>query len=160
MSSVFTYTPSQVKLIIGGYTVMGWDSISISRTKRGFNSVEGIRGQNTRVQNLDTSATITVPLIQTSQSNDVFTEIHRLDLINGTGRLSLMLKDNSGNSVFSSDEAYILGYPDVAYSDDIEMRVWAIFCQSTTTYLVNGNATTSDLASIFDSAYQAINSIF
>lgn len=158
--SVFTYTPSEVKLIVGGYVVTGWEAISIRRNKRIFNPVEGIRGKNTRVKNLDTSATIAVPLIQTSQSNDVFSEILRLDSINGTGRISLTLKDRSGNSIFSSTEAYITDYPEASYTDDIETRNWTIYCQSTSDYAVNGNASTSDLASIFSSAYQTLNNIF
>ncbi len=158
--SVFTYTPSDVKLIIGSYIVTGWDAISIRRNKRIFNPIEGIRGKNTRVKNLDTSATITIPLIQTSQSNGVFSEILRLDAVQGTGRISLTLQDRSGNSVFVSDEAYIMDYPETTYTDDIETRNWVIYCQSTTTYAVNGNASTSDLASIFSSAYQSINSLF
>lgn len=157
--TVMTYAPSEVRLDIGGYVVTGWETISISPTRK-FNSIKGIRGKHSRTKNLDTSATIVVPLMQTSQSNDVFTEIVRQDGVNGTGRIALTLKDNSGNAVFSSDEAYIVGYPDVIYADDIELRAWTIFCQTTAVFAPNGNGKASELAYIFSSAYQAVTNLF
>ena len=34
-----TYNPSDVRLKIGGYEVVGWDNVRIARTKFGFNPV-------------------------------------------------------------------------------------------------------------------------
>lgn len=148
--SVFTYSPSDVVLDIGGYQLTGWESISISRRVDGFIPAYGIRNKHTRVPTKDTSATITIPLLQTSQSNDVLSAIHELDLQNGTGRIALMLKDGSGTSVFSSAEAYILGYPEVIFSGDFTYRAWRIFCQTTNTYSVGGNGRPQ--TSLFDTA--------
>lgn len=138
--TVHTYSPKDVILTIGGYQLTGWQSINISRTVKGFTVVRGIRGKNTRVPNVDTSATITISLLQTAQGNDVLSYIHELDLEEGTARIALMLKDNSGRSVFSSNEAYITGYPTAPYSGQFEYRNWEVFCQSTQSYVVAGNA--------------------
>jgi len=73
--SVETYSASDVKLSIGGYIITGWDNLSINRRVKAFTPVYGIRGKNTRVKNVDSSATITVTLIQTAQSNDVLSAI-------------------------------------------------------------------------------------
>lgn len=146
-SPIYTYNPQQVQLIVGGYTVTGWESISIARTVSGFQPIRGIRGKNTRVFNQDTSAMITVPLIQTSPANDVFAQIHNLDLTNGTGRLEIMLKDRSGGGIYSSIEAYIVGYPEVTYSGTFSYRNWQIFCQSTS---FNPNGNSSAVSSIFN----------
>lgn len=137
--SVKTYNPSDVICDIGGYQLTGWDAIVISRGGPSFVTVKGIRGKHTRVANKDTSATITISLIQTSPSNDVLSRIHELDIQNGTGRMMIMLKDNSGRSVFSSNEAYIVGYPEATFSGDFEMRMWTIFCQTTQSYTIGGN---------------------
>ena len=139
--SVFTYSPSDVHLIISGYSLAGWDSISIARPDKSINVVKGIRGKHTRVINEDTSATISVRLLQTVQANDVLSEIHELDRQQGTGRLTLTLRDSSGRSVFSSNEAYIVGYPTVTYSGNFEYRLWSIFCQTTSPHIVGGNST-------------------
>lgn len=136
---VTTYSPQDVKLVIGGYTIVGWDSITISRLQETFKVIRGIRGKHTRASSGDTSATLTVSLVQTSPSNSFLTEIHRLDEERGTGRLELTLKDNSGTSVFNSNEAYIVSYPEATNTAGIEMRNWNIFCQTTGSYVVGGN---------------------
>ena len=68
MSKVYTYSPSEVQLTFGGYTVTGWQSISITRSVDAFKPVRGIRGKHTRVRSIDTSCTITVTILQTSMS--------------------------------------------------------------------------------------------
>ena len=109
--TVNTYSPKDVVLTVSGYQFTGWDSISITRSAKGFNTIRGIRGKNTRVRNTDTSATITISLLQSSQGNDVLSSIHEQDLAFGTGRIVLMLKDNSGRSVFASNEAFVTSFP-------------------------------------------------
>lgn len=148
--TVTTYSPGDVKLTIAGYQVVGWQSISISRTVKGFNVVRGIRGKHTRVPNRDSSASIQFSLAQFSPSNDVLSYIHELDIEEGTARIALTLKDGSGGSVFSTNEGYIIGYPTTTYSGGFEYRNWEIFCQSTDTYRVGGNTRPS--TSLFDSA--------
>jgi hypothetical protein len=147
---VKTYSPKDVVLIIGGYQVTGWQTISITRSVKGFTPIRGIRGKNTRVPNRDTSATLTFPILQSSQSNDVLSYIHELDLEEGTARIALTLKDNSGRSVFNSNEAFITGYPSATFSGQFEYRNWEIFCQTTDTFKVYGNSRPS--TSLFDGA--------
>jgi hypothetical protein len=148
--TVTTYSPNDVKLIIGGYQIAGWQNISIYRSAKSFNVIRGIRGKNTRVPNKDTSATIQISLAQFSPSNDVMSAILIADEQNGTARISLTLKDGSGGSVFSTNEAYITGFPSTVYSGGFEYRGWEIFCQSTDTYSIGGNTRPS--TSLFDSA--------
>ncbi len=152
--TVNTYSPRDVILTVGGYQLTGWQSINISRTVKGFTVIRGIRGKNTRVPNVDTSATITISLLQTSQGNDVLSYIHELDLEEGTARIALMLKDNSGRSVFSSNEAYITGYPVATFSGQFEYRNWELFAQSTNTYVVAGNA--KPATDLFDRALSEV----
>lgn len=154
--TVNTYSPKDVSISFGGYPLAGWDSITISRNAPSFVTVRGIRGKHTRIPSGDTSATITVSILQTSPSNDVLSEVHALDLQYGTGRLALTLKDSSGKSVFSSDEGYIVAYPEVVFSGGFEYRSWTIYCQTTKSYVVGGN--TYPQTTIFNSALDAINS--
>ena len=158
MSKVFCYDPAQVQLTFGGYTITGWQSISIARSVDAFKPIRGIRGKHTRVRNADTSCTISIPLLQTSMGNDVLSRIHELDLVNGTGRIELTISDLGGTSVFNSVEAYILGYPEVVYSGEFEYRQWRIFCQSTNTYVVGGNAQVINIfGGIFGAASGFVN---
>ena len=125
--SISTYSPSDVKLVIGGYTIVGWDNVTISRRSQGFITIPGIRGKHTRVPSGDSSATITFSLIQTSPSNDVMSAIHELDLVEGTGRIALTLTDLSGRSVFNSIEAYIVGYPEVTFLGSLNIELGPSF---------------------------------
>lgn len=133
------YTPAEVTLTFGGYRVEGWDQISIERSSPVFRQIKGIRGKHTRVREFDSSATITFGVLQTSSTNDYLSEILRRDEEWGTGRLSILLKDKSGNSVFSSEEGYIVGYPKADFGEEIVFRPWTIFCQSTVDFTVGGN---------------------
>ena len=165
MSKVYTYSPQEVQLTFGGYTITGWQNLTITRSADAFKPVRGIRGKHTRVRSIDTSCTITVTILQTSMSNDVLCRIHDLDLEYGSGRIELLLKDMGGTGVFSSAEAYVLGYPEVVYSGEFEYRQWRLFCQNTGNYTIGGNGqTTSIFSNIFNSAAglvnTAINNIF
>lgn len=137
--SVNSYAPKDVMFIVGGYALTGWGSIRISRNSQVFTQVRGIRGKNTRYRNTDTSATITVSILQTEEANDILSNIVDLDSAYGTGRIALTIKDNSGNSIISSSEAFVAGYPEVVYSDGFEYRNWTIICNSTSTFDVKGN---------------------
>lgn len=159
--TVNTYSPKDVILTIGGYQMTGWDTIVVNRSVKGFSVVRGIRGKNTRVRNTDSSATIGISLLQSSQGNDVMSDIHQQDLVNGTGRLALTLKDNSGRSVFSSNEAFIVGFPASRFSGQFEYRDWEIFAQSTDTFTIGGNARPSSIFdTILDEATDFVNNIF
>lgn len=160
--SVETYSASDVKLSIGGYIITGWDNLTINRRVKAFTPVYGIRGKNTRVKNVDTSATIIITLIQTSQSNDVLSYIHELDIDEGTARITLTLKDNSGRSVFSSNEAYISSYPTKSFSGDFTYNTWEIILQSTQSYTVGGNVrpSTGLLDNIISDATDFVSDLF
>ena len=142
MANSYTYSPQDVRLVIGGYIFTGWNSITITRPES-FLVVKGIRGKHTRVQNPDTSANLIIALTQTSPGNDVFSETLRQDIINGTARIALTLVDKSGSSVFSSNDAYITGYPSATFSGQFQDRPWRIFAQTTTDYTVGGNGRSS-----------------
>ena len=139
MYEVFTYNPAEVQLTVASYVAEGWDEITIKRAPS-FIFKKGINGKHTRIQDYDTSALVTISVIKTSQANDIFSQIHEEDIINGTGRLELTLKDYSGESVFNSIEAYIVGYPEISYRDALDFNTWTIVCQSTDDYYVGGNA--------------------
>ena len=137
---VYTYSPSEVVLDISGYQITGFDKITVSRNSPPFSMVKGIRGQNTRVRNKDTSCTVTVDLLQTAVANDVLSDAISLDLLTNSVRLSLLLTDALGNARISSTDCYIETYPEMTFSRDIEYRRWTLTCLSTDTFMVGGNA--------------------
>jgi hypothetical protein len=154
-NTINTYSPSDVKLVISGYTLTGWDKITIARSSQVFRPIRGIRGKHARAETLDSSANLAISLVQTSLSNLVLSSILEADSSNGTARLDLLLKDNSGNSRFQSSEAYIVGYPETSFSGGFEYRTWRFFCQTTTDFVVGDNVRPS--TGVFDSIVNGIS---
>lgn len=149
-----TYAPNQVSVILThgatGIThiVTGFseDSIvSIERNADTFTMYRGADDTKTRIYNSDSSATITVPLQQTSNSNDIFTQLYEYDRarLNSDGLFSLQIKDLTGRSVYYSDEAYIAIVPNSAFSNSMELREWVIHAASLNTY-IGGNSRFSE----------------
>lgn len=137
---VETYSPSEIRLSLSDYQIVGFDRISVNRNSPVFTIVKGIRGKNSRIRNRDTSCTVFVDLIQTSIGNDVLSELLRLDYDSMAVRLNLSLTDGLGSSKIVSNECYIEGYPEVSYSEGIAYRRWKIICLSTDIFDVGGNA--------------------
>lgn len=150
MSEVVTYSPSDVTITFGGYTLQGWDSISIRRQLPSFRQVNGIRGKNSRIRVRNTAAEILIELPQTSEANYVFQKIVELDEQIGTGRIAITVKDALGSEVFSSSDAFIEGPADRQYNDSISGRTWKINCL-TSTY--SASESQWSLESIFSSIF-------
>lgn len=156
MAAVLTYTPSDVIVAISGYIVTGVVSVNITWNAETFKKVSGIRGQVTRVQNRDTSATMTIELLQTSSTNDVFTDLLIEDKSKQSSRLQVSVKDTSGRTEISSLDAFIASFPEVSFSDGFTNRVWTIHMLSTTTS-VGGNG--KQFPDIFNAAGEAVGEI-
>lgn len=137
--SIATYTPAHVTLTFAGHVVEGWENITVRRNVQGFRHIQGIRGSGTRVRVKDSSAQLQIEVVQTSNTNTILSQIHQLDLSQGTGRLELMLRDPDGDYVFQSNTGYVAGYPESGFSGDIQTRTWTINCQSSQLF-VGGNS--------------------
>lgn len=128
---VNTYSATDIVLSFGGYTVIGWDEISIRRDTAQSNFIRGIRNKNTRIINQNTSSVISVSCPQTSQAHAVFSQIASADRITvGNARMQVSIKDLNGGWTMTCNEAYVTGYPDVTYKNSIENYTWMIQCYS------------------------------
>ena len=137
MASTFTSTfaPNDVTVVIsqGGFShvVSGFseDSIvSIERNSDTFNLYTGADDTNTRIYQANTSAMITLPLQQTSNSNDILSQLYENDRESrdSTGMFNILIKDNSGRSLYSADEAFIAVVPNSSFGNTMQLREWQI----------------------------------
>lgn len=138
--NVYTYDPTKVILNIGGYVISGVKSVSVTPNAPAFKVVKGIRGVNTRVFNRDTSAEMTITLLQTSISNDVLSAIIFADKTYRTGRLEISLTDAGGTTLIASDEGFVEELPAVQFGRELSDRTWKICMLSTRNALVGGNS--------------------
>lgn len=128
---VLTYAPSNIVLLISGYEIKGWNEIKITRNSPGFKQIRGIRGKNTRTRIKDTSAVMTIQTYQTELLNQVMGLIYESDLVNGTCRLEITLRDLTSSSFFGTTTGYILNSPDMNNGRDVGTVTWTIACDET-----------------------------
>lgn len=146
--AVLTYSPSDVKIIISGYTLTGVNSVTLSWNTAPFTIRRGIRGNHTRVFNRDLSATLSIEVLQTSVTNDVLFQILAQDRSKKSARIDLVFADVSGRSLLQSQEAYVSAFPEVSYSSGFNTRKWTIEILSVTDGAITGaGAQSSDLLS-------------
>lgn len=137
MSSKYTstFSPQDVTVVIAkdgfSHIVSGFseDSIvSIERNSDTYTLYTGADDTNTRIYQPNTSAMITLPLQQTSNSNDILSQLYLNDAASrdSSGMFSITVKDNSGRSLFFAEEAFIGKVPDASFGNTMQLREWQI----------------------------------
>lgn len=132
---VLTYVPSNVVLLISGVQIEGWNTIKITRNAPSFKQVRGIRGKNTRTRINDSSATITIDTPQTELINEVFSKCLEADEQTGNVRLDITLREITGTSFFNTTTGYVLGRPELTYSNSLANNTWSLSCDDSQMYL-------------------------
>lgn len=130
-----TFAPNDVTVVISqgdfSHVVSGFseDSIvSIERNSDTFSLYTGADDTNTRIYQANTSGLVTLPLQQTSNSNDILSQLYDNDRAtrDSSGMFSLTIKDNSGRSLFFANEAFIARVPDASFGNTMQLREWQI----------------------------------
>ena len=93
--------------------------------------IKGIRGKNTRVRNIDSSAIVSLEIDQNSISNSVLNQVVSKDRELGTGRLSISITDPYGAEKFYSDSAFLEGLPSYSLEAESGDRQWNVHCSET-----------------------------
>lgn len=130
-----TYDPTQISIILSknGFTHIITGSsedmmVTIDRADAWSESVSA-QGDTTRVYNaVWDKADITIPLQQTSPSNDVLEALFTTDLRskNSKNLFSITIKDNAGRSMHYGYEAYVARKPSASYGNTMQFREWMI----------------------------------
>lgn len=124
-----TFDPDQIVFSFALLPIKGWAEdtfINVSRITEAFTSVAGADGEVVRTKSNDNRLRIEVTLMATSDSNDVLSALHNVDLEepNGAGVGPLSLMDLSGRQLLAEPEAWIANAPDIEYSRSVGSRTW------------------------------------
>jgi hypothetical protein len=128
---LYTYDPSEIKLLVSGFPITGFapDSIvTIAPEADLWSDVVGCDGDVTRAKSLDRRATVTINLAQSSPSNLVLSALVTAD-INTPGGASVgpfLCADKHGSSLFTGEACYVKRLPDVEYGSGVMARAWQI----------------------------------
>lgn len=157
---ILTYSPSQVKLVVCGYTLTGLVSISLKWNSQPFTVKKGIRGVHTRIGTPDRQSCVTLEVLQTSITNDILSEILEQDTRNYSGRLEIALSDSSGTTQWSSSQCFLKAWPDSTYGMGLETRKWDIEILAFSSGKIGGNSRQGfDLLDAFDGASDYVSGL-
>jgi hypothetical protein len=125
-----TYSPEDVTLACGGFLLSGFADgtfVKVEPEDDRFKKLVGADGEVTRTKSANRSGTITVTLLQTSNSNAVLSNLARIDDLTGYGSFDVLCKDNLGNVAFAAT-GWIRKVPGPEYGKEQSNREWTIDC--------------------------------
>lgn len=143
-----SYSPEEVTVVLSrgsfSYALSGYADgtfVNITRDIPASTLTTGASFHSTRVIRANTASTITLSLLQTSEDNDVLTDLLAVDVAvrDNTGLFNITIKDNSGRSLYYSDQAFIGNEPDRTFSSGAEQRDWTLSAVNLVSY-TGGNA--------------------
>ena len=126
---VQTYDADQVSINVGPFTLSEFapDSfVTITMTSEAWTMQIGATGAAARSKTNDRSATISIKLMQTSDSNDLLDGFRKSDELANAGIFPLLIKDNSGRSLYAAETAWVQKMPDSEFARDATAREWII----------------------------------
>lgn len=99
-------------IILDGFAD-GDDVVSITQNNDAFTMHVGAKGDTTRTQSSDDSVTVTIKLLQTSESAKELIATHIADKETGGGVFPLVAVNSSTGEVHTINNAFIAKMPDV-----------------------------------------------
>jgi hypothetical protein len=139
--ALFTYDPAQVALVCGAFTIGGFAEdtfIEAERDEDAFTLLIGADGDGTRAKSNNKSGTVTVTLMNSSASNDVFSDFALQDEQSGTGTFPLLLKDASGRTLITAENMWVQKFASVEMSRENSTREWVLRTENLVVF-VGGN---------------------
>jgi hypothetical protein len=136
-----TYDPSQVAIIVGGFQITGFADgsfLTVARNADAFALYIGTDGEGTRAKSNNKSGRITLTLAQSSDSNAILSGIATADELSNNGIVPVLIKDNSGVSLYAAETAWIVKAPDSEFGREVGSREWILETDNLSVF-VGGN---------------------
>ena len=128
--AVKTYDPAKVDVIVGIAIMGGFGpdvKVAISYDEDGWTKQIGVNGEGTRSKSNNRAATITLTLMQSSDSNQVLTTLYEADRATNAGVFPLTIRDaSSKGTLHFAESAWIQKMPDSEYGIEAGTREWVI----------------------------------
>ena len=123
-----TYSPQEVSLILGGYTIVGFgdSKISISKADDLVMPKEGVDGEVSIAVSAKKLGTLSFTIQNTSPSNGIL-ETWAFQAATGKGfaPFPVLMEDPAGSSLVST-VGWIQSQPDYELADEVGERTWVI----------------------------------
>jgi len=148
-----SYSPEDVTVVIsnndfshilGGFT----DGVFLNVTRLIPHATlyTGADASHARVVRRVTSADVTFTLHQSSESNDILSALLRRDeeYRDNSQLFNILIKDNSGRTMYSASKAFIGTNPDADFGVEISDRAWVIHTTNMETHIGGNSEITPD----------------
>jgi hypothetical protein len=126
MENLKTIDPSKGKLTINGIPISGFGEniIEIEYNEDSFTEKLGTDGHTTRIKNLNSNGKATVPLMQSSASNDALNLMANKDRVDNTGVGAFLFTDLSGRTIAAAPQCYVIKKPKWGMGKDVKENSW------------------------------------
>lgn len=124
-----TYNPKKVAVIVGGFEMKGFADgtfVNIAMNEDQWSLQMGTDGEGTRSKSNNHSAQITISLMQSSDSNQVLQGFWNSDRLSDGGVVPLLIKDNSGRSLWAAEQCWVKKQPDAELGREAAGREWVL----------------------------------
>jgi len=142
---MYTYSPSDIGITFAGVNISGFSSdnvVRISRTDPLYTSKRAMDGTVAITQQRYSTWKVEIFLAQSSESNDLLNGVQKLLYENNiklVQYLPLIIKDNSGNTMFFAKDVWIESLPELDFGQSLATRQWTFMCNDVEC-LIGGNA--------------------
>ncbi len=122
-----TYDPAKVTLSMGGNNIVGFAPgtfVKCARNEDAYTLSVGADGLGARTRNANRSGTIEITLKADSPSNDLLSAQAALDELSGEGVGAALVKDGTGTTVASAENAWIKKLPDIERAKELGEVTW------------------------------------
>lgn len=154
-----TFSPYNVNIVISqntlSHVISGYAEDTFVRVVPQSDKFEMYIGADrtaTRVYKGNEAGSIELVLQQTSSSNDILSQLYQndVDAPSAETMFSIVVKDNSGRSVYFAEEAYIGKTPDSEFSNSMQTRTWTIQCPRLKEFIGGNSKFSPDDAAAFE----------
>lgn len=125
--AIATYDPKNVIVTIDGTNLSGFADgtfVTVERASETFTKVVGAYGEVARVKSADRSGSMTITLMQTSNSNLFLNGLANQDEQSSDGIVAIQVKDSTTNTIINANEAWIKTKPKAEFGKDMGNREW------------------------------------
>lgn len=165
-----SYSPESVTVVLSNnkftHTVSGFADgtfINITRTIPHATLYTGADASNVRVVRAVKNCEVTLTLHQSSESNDILSQLLIMDEDTRSGEdiFTMTIKDTSGRTVAQSDAVFIGTSPDVGFGVEVGERAWVLQAINMNIYEGgNGKFTTAGWETITSLSDEAPNDVW
>lgn len=139
---VLTYDPRKVIVIFGNNQITGFsedEMVTIAPHGEGMQLYSGADGGVARSIDPDHTFEVTLHLATSSKSNTILSNAYNNDRATGQYIQPLLIKDLSGQTLFSAGQSWVSNFPESTRGRTIDTQDWVLQTGNVDAPIIGGN---------------------